>query len=365
MIHFLRKLRYHGFGVSTKPDSFAIGDRRIGPGERTYIIAEAGSNHNGQLKIAKALVESSAEAEADAVKFQTFVAERIVSETSVTASSLIGHVRQGETVTDLFRRLELRPEWHAELRDLARSHGLTFLSTPFDEASVDFLDGLGVPAYKIASYDLTHLPLLEHVAAKGKPTILSTGMGSLAEIEEAIAVFRRHEVPAAILHCPVGYPPPADAVNLLAIDTLRHAFNVPVGFSDHTEGWTIPVAAVARGASILEKHITLDRSLPGPDHHFALEPKDLKGMVQAIREIDVALGDGIIRLHPSQMEFYEAGRRSLFAAKRIRRGEAITPDKIIIIRPATGIPPKDFDKVVGRIAKRDIDARHPITWDDV
>ena len=238
---------------------------------------------------------------------------------------------------------------------------MTRAFTTWESAVVIPATAAGLLVWMSLSWPCSHLPLLEHVAAKGKPTILSTGMGSLAEIEEAIAVFRRHEVPAAILHCPVGYPPPADAVNLLAIDTLRHAFNVPVGFSDHTEGWTIPVAAVARGASILEKHITLDRSLPGPDHHFALEPKDLKGMVQAIREIDVALGDAIIRLHPSQMEFYEAGRRSLFAAKRIRRGEAITPDKIIIIRPATGIPPKDFDKVVGRIAKRDIDARHPIT----
>ncbi len=365
MIQFLKERRHHGFGVQTRPTSFAIGDRRIGPGERTFIVAEAGSNHNGQLKMAKALVESAGEAEADAVKFQTFVAERIVSETSVTASSLIGHVQKGETVTDLFRRLELRPEWHAELRDLAKSQGLIFLSTPFDEASVDFLDGLGVPAYKIASYDLTHLPLLEHVASKGKPTILSTGMGTLGEVERAIEVFRRKAVPLGVLHCPVGYPPPAEAVNLFAIDTLRNAFNVPVGFSDHSQGWTIAVAAVARGASIIEKHITLDRSLPGPDHHFALEPQNLRTMVQAIREVETAMGDGVLRLHPSQLEFYRAGRRSLFAAKRIRKGESITQDMIIIIRPATGIPPADFDKVVGRVAKRDIDARHPLTWDDV
>ena len=317
------------------------------------------------MEIARSLVESAATADVDAVKFQTFVAEEIVSETSMTASSLDGHMKEGETVTDLFRRLELPREWHEELRDLALSHGLVFLSTPFDEASVDLLEQLGVPAFKVASYDLTHLPLLRHIASKGKPTILSTGMGTLGEIEEAIGIFRARSVPVAVLHCPLGYPPPLDTVNLAAIDTLRRAFDVPVGFSDHTVGWAMPVAAVARGASILEKHITMDRTLPGPDHHFALEPQDLKAMVKAVREVEGAAGDGLLRVHPYQAEFFRAGRRSLFAAVRIAKGETITQDKVIVIRPATGIPPKYLDRIVGRVAQRDIDARHPITWDDI
>lgn len=354
-----------GSGEPTRNPGIALGARRIGPGEPAFIIAEVGSNHNGRLDLARALVEVAAAAETDAVKFQTFTADKIVSETSMKASSLVEHMADHETVTDLFQRLELRREWHEELRDLARSHGLVFLSTPFDEASADLLDELGVPAFKIASYDLTHLPLLRHVASKGKPTILSTGMGTLGEIEDAVNVFRDVNVPVALLHCPVGYPPPADAINLAAIGTLTNAFHIPVGFSDHTEGWTIPLAAVARGACILEKHVTMDRSLPGPDHHFALEPPDLERMVKAIREVETALGDGRLRLHPSQLEFQEAGRRSLFAARRIKKGEEISRDKIIIIRPATGIPPKDLQRVLGRAAKRDIEARHPITWDDV
>jgi len=354
-----------GRGDGTPGTSFAIGNRRIGPGEPTFIVAEAGSNHNGSLKIARSLVESAAAAGADAVKFQTFVAEKIVSETSMSATSLAGHMKEGETVTDLFRRLELPREWHEQLRDLARSHGLAFLSTPFDEASADLLEQLGVPAYKIASYDLTHLPLLRYIAGKGKPTMLSTGMGTLGEIEEAVSVFRAKGVPVAILHCPLGYPPPLNTVNLAAIDTLRRAFDIPVGLSDHTLGWSIPVAAVARGAGIVEKHITLDRTLPGPDHHFALEPDDLRAMVNAIRGVESAMGDGVLQFHDYQEEFFQAGRRSLFAAVKIVKGETISRDNIIIIRPATGIPPKYLDRVVGRTARRDIDARHPITWDDI
>ena len=363
--HFIRSGAILDRGDGTTGTTFAIGNRRIGPGEPTFIVAEAGSNHNGSLQIARSLVESAAAAGADAVKFQTFVAERIVSETSMTASSLDGHMREGETVTDLFRRLELPREWHVELRDLALSHGLTFLSTPFDEASADLLERLNVPAFKVASYDLTHLPLLRHLAGKGKPTILSTGMGTLGEIEEAVGIFREKDVPVAILHCPLGYPPPLETINLAAIDTLRRAFDIPVGFSDHTAGWTMPVAAVARGASILEKHITMDRGLPGPDHHFALEPQDLNAMVRAVREVEKAAGDGLLRFHPHQQEFFRAGRRSLFAAAKISKGETITRDKILVIRPATGIAPKYLERVVGRVAQRDIDARHPITWDDI
>jgi len=344
-------------------DRVKIADRWVGPGERCYIVAEAGSNHDGDLSQARKLVEVAASVEADAVKFQTFRADRIVARTEDRPSTLVRFLDKDETVTDLFKKLELPFEWHAELRDLALSHGMQFLSTPFDEESADFLMRLGVPAFKVASYEVTHLPLIQHIAHKGLPMIVSTGMATMGEIEEAVDVVRAEGAPVILLHCAVGYPPKAEDVNLAAMDAMRAAFGVPVGFSDHTKGTSIPIAAVARGASVVEKHFTLSRTLPGPDHHFACEPDELKAVVQGIREVEAAIGEPRKGVAPGEKEFYRLGRRSVFAARDVPEGTTLGPEMLVVLRPGTGLPPKYLPLLVGKVTRKALKKHEPITWD--
>ena len=347
--------------------SFEIGKRRVGEGSPTYVIAEAGSNHDGQLDRARRLIDVAAEAGADAVKFQTFSADRIASQAAIGATRLTDKFgRFGETLFDFYKKLELPADWHRELQAYAAEKGVTFLSTPFDEAAVDLLAALNVPAYKIASFELVHLPLLRHAASKGKPVILSTGMATLGEIEEALAaVTEAGNDQVALLHCGIEYPVAMPDVHLASMDTLRQAFSCPVGYSDHTLGVTVPIAAVARGATIIEKHFTLDRTLPGPDHGFALPPDELKAMVRAIRDTEAAIGSPVKRLLPSEAVHHQRGRRSLFAARDIAKGDVISRDMVTVLRPGTGLPPKYLDIIVGRIARRAIATHHPITWEDV
>lgn len=349
------------------PVIVGIGDRRVGPGEPPYVIAEAGSNHNRDLATALALIDAAAAAGADAVKFQTFTADALVARTSDPIATLTDEFSSyGRTVHEMFARVEMPIDWLPALRDRAASRRITLLSTPFDEHSADVLAGLDMPAYKIASYEIVHLPLLRHVARKGKPVLMSTGMASIGEIEEAIAAVRGEgNDQIALLHCPIGYPVVPEHVNLAVIDTLRRAFGVPVGLSDHTRGVSVPIAAVARGADLIEKHYTLDASQPGPDHGFAIEPPELAALVRGCREAFDAIGDPRKVCLPSEQLHYVRGRRSLFAAVPIAEGTVITREMLAILRPGTGLAPKFQDAVVGRRARRDIAAFDAIRWDDL
>jgi sialic acid synthase SpsE len=342
-----------------------IADRWIGAGEPTFIVAEAGSNHDGKLAQAKRLVEVAAEAGCDAIKFQTFRADRIVAKVADRPSYLDTLLAPGETLHDTFRRLEVPDAWHAELRDHAQAHGLVFFSTPFDEGSADLLDSVGVPCFKIASFELNHLPLIEHVAAKKKPMIVSTGMADLAAIEEALAVIRRYQRDVVLLHCASVYPAAAGDANLRAMATMRAAFHVPVGFSDHTVGWTVSTAAVALGACVLEKHFTVDKGLQGPDHPFALDPGELAAMVRAIRDTEAASGSGRKEAVPAEEELSRLARRRIFAVVDIPKGTPVRRTMVAILRGTEGLEPRELDRVLGRPARRAIRAHSALTWDDV
>jgi pseudaminic acid synthase len=341
-----------------------IGDRPVGGGAPVYVIAEAGSNHDRDLDQAKRLIDVAAAAGADAVKFQTFAADRIVAETTTRAKYLDGLLPPDQTMSDLFRELELPREWHAELFRHATDSGLDFLSTPFDHEAVDLLDDLGVKAFKVASYELWHLPLIRDVASRGKPIICSTGMADLGDVQDAVdTVAETGNEQLILLHCVVNYPPPFADLNLRAIKTLREAFRVPVGYSDHSPGITAPIVATALGAAVIEKHFTLSRDLPGPDHRFAIEPDELTAMVRAIRDAQDALGTGVKRMAPAEADLYVTARRSLFAARDIAAGTTLTEADVAVLRPGTGIEVRDLPKVVGRTARRAIARHEPLAWD--
>ncbi|HLB69080.1 MAG TPA: pseudaminic acid synthase [Thermoplasmata archaeon] len=346
-------------------DRVKIGDRAVGMGEPCFVVAEAGSNHDGKLAQAKNLVEVAAAAGCDAVKFQTFKADRIVAKVGDRPKYLDAITSPDESMHDIFSKLELPYEWHEDLRDHARAHGILFFSTPFDETSADLLDSIGVPCFKIASFELNHLPLVEHVARKMKPMIISTGMADLSDIEDALAVIHPHHRQVVLLHCTSSYPAPIEHANLRAIQTMREAFDVPVGYSDHTPGWTAAVAAVALGACVVEKHFTIDKKLPGPDHLFALDPAELKQMVLGIRDTEAALGTGRKHRMPEEEELHRLARRRIFAIMDIPRGTAVRPEMLAILRGTDGIEPKFFRQVEGRQARRDIRAHTALTWDDV
>ena len=347
-------------------DAVKIGSRTVGAGAPAYLIAEAGLNHDRKLDQALRLIDVAAEAGADAVKFQTFSAEKIQARTRDRASYLDTLVEKGRSMQDLFRDLELPREWHEALAKHARERGLDFLSTPFDEEAVDLLETLDVPAIKIASFELWHLPLIRHAARTGRPLILSTGMANMGDIEDALDAARSEgNERIVLLHCAISYPPAWKDLNLRAIPTMAAAFHVPVGYSDHSPGHTADVVAVTLGAAAIEKHFTIDKSLPGPDHPFALDPGELAAMVRAIREAEASLGTGEKRRAEAEAELYRVARRSLFAAVDIPKGTVIERSMIAVLRPGTGLKPRDLDLVVGRVARADIRANDPITWEIV
>lgn len=344
-----------------------------------YVIAEAGVNHNGSLEMAKELVEVAAKAGADAVKFQTFRADRLVSGTAPKADYQKRSSGGEESQYAMLKRLELGEKEHGELIRHCRSHGIQFLSTPFDAESVDLLGTtLDLPTIKIPSGEITNAPLLLKIATLGKPVIMSTGMCTLADVEAALGVlafgFTRPKAhpgrtgfreayascegqqalreKVTLLHCTTEYPAPFAEVNLRAMDTLASAFGLAVGFSDHTEGIAIPVAAVARGAVVIEKHFTLDRALPGPDHKASLEPGELSEMVKAIRQVEIALGSGRKVPAPSEVKNAAVARKSIVAACDIREGEEYSTDNLCIKRPGGGVSPMRYWEVVGRRAGR-------------
>lgn len=326
---------------------------------RTLIIAEAGVNHNGDIALAKRLIEVAAESGADMVKFQTFSADRLATGTAGKAEYQAQTTSATESQHAMLSRLELSAEMHAVLIEHCRQHGIAFFSTGFDIQSLDFLVGLGLDQIKIPSGEITNLPYLRHAAGLGKPLILSSGMASLGEIENALEVFEaagvaRNQV--VVLHCNTEYPTPMSDVNLRAMQNIGTALDVAIGYSDHTLGIEVAIAAVALGASVIEKHFTLDRSLPGPDHGASLEPNELRAMVRAIRNIEAAMGDGIKRASPSETKNKPIARKSLVANAPIRAGEKFTAENITAKRPGTGISPMRWDEVIGRMAVRDFAA---------
>ena len=326
---------------------------------RTLIIAEAGVNHNGELGLAKQLIDVAAEAGADIVKFQTFSADSLVTRTAKKANYQTLNTDSQESQYEMLRSLELSADMHRELIAHCGTRNIGFLSTGFDVESVDLLLSLDQDHFKIPSGEITNLPYLRHIGQFGKAVIISTGMATLGEVEAAIDVIEQAGTPRAnmtVLHCTTEYPTPMAEVNLLAMQSIHKAFGVAVGYSDHTPGIEVAIAAVAMGASVIEKHFTLDRNLPGPDHKASLEPEELKAMVAAIRNIEIALGDGIKRLTPSEAKNKPIARKSLVANRAIKAGEAFSTANITAKRPSTGISPMRWDEVIGRTSPRDFAA---------
>ena len=340
-----------------------IGDKMVGEGESCFIIAEAGVNHNGDINLAKRLIDIAKEAGADAVKFQTFKAKELVTADAGKAQYQKETTDAKESQFEMLRKLELTESDFEELFNYAQKKGVISLSSPFDKRSVDLLDRLGVPAFKIPSGEITDFPLLRHIATKGKPIILSTGMATLGEIEEALEIVRKEGAEEIVLlHCVSCYPAKIEDTNLKAMDTLRYAFNLPVGLSDHSLGVSILVAAVALGACIIEKHFTLDKNLPGPDHRASLEPDELKEMVRAIRDVEKALGNGIKRPTVEEEENKKVGRRSIVARVDIPEGTIIAEEMLDAKRPGAGISPKYIALLVRRKAVSTIKKDELIKW---
>lgn len=343
-----------------------IGTKTIGYGKPVFLIAEAGVNHNGDLRLAKQLVDVAKQAGADAVKFQSFRAEEVVSAAAPKAQYQTDNTSADESQLDMIKRLELSPDVHRELIAHCGSRGIQFLSTPFDFESADLLETLGVPAFKIPSGEITNWPFLEHIASKKRPIIISTGMSDLAEVEQAVTVLRSSGCSElVILHCTSSYPAPPESVNLRAMRAMADVFHVPVGFSDHTQGMEAALAAVAMGASIIEKHFTLDRSLPGPDHKASLEPGELAALIRSVRIVESALGDGLKQSTSVEQDVKSVARRSIVSRQTISSGTVITRELIAFKRPGTGIAPSEFTKVIGRKAARTIVADTLITFEDL
>lgn len=343
-----------------------LAGRQVGKGAPVFVIAEAGVNHNGDVELARQLVDVAAAASADAVKFQTFRADRVASVHAPKAAYQVDITDAAETQLEMLRRLELSPEDHREIQSHCDELGVIFLSTPFDEESVDLLDSLGMPAFKVGSGEITNLPFLEYVARKGKPVILSTGMADLVEVEEAVRVIRRvGNEQVVLLHCVSNYPAnPADA-NLRAMQTLAAAFGTPVGYSDHTAGVEVALAAVALGAAVIEKHFTIDRGQPGPDQRASLEPAELQVLVRGIRIVEAALGSGRKVPAASELSNRTIVRRSVAAASEIPAGTILLRQMLTALRPGSGISPARLDSVVGRRVKHDLRPGQLLSWDDL
>jgi N,N'-diacetyllegionaminate synthase len=323
---------------------------------RTLIIAEAGVNHNGDVGTANQLIDVAAEAGADFVKFQTFSADRLVTRVARKARYQAEVTGAAETQYQMLKKLEISRAMHEKMIAHCHKRNINFFSTGFDIESVDLLYSLGLRLFKIPSGEITNLPYLRHIGALAGEVILSTGMATLGDIEAAIDVLEQAGTPRykiTILHCTTEYPTPMNEVNLRAMKSIRAAFDIGVGYSDHTRGIEVAIAAVAMGATVIEKHFTLDRTLPGPDHQASLEPAELGAMVAAIRNIEAALGDGIKRLTPSEARNKPVVRKSLVASRAIKAGEVFTTENLTTKRPGTGISPMRWDDVLGKNAIRD------------
>jgi sialic acid synthase SpsE len=355
----------HSTAVPEFSRLFAIGGRQVGAGAACFVIAEAGSNHDRKLDQALALVDAAANAGCDAVKFQTFVGPDIAAGPGTLYTRVQpSFTKWGSELQDFYRACSLPREFHEPIAERARQRGIIFCSTAFSEWAVDLLCKIGVPALKIASFELGHLPLIRHAAATGLPLIVSTGLASLGDVERALDAAHKGNCKAlALLHCGSNYPLSAPGANLAAMKTLRRAFRVPVGYSDHTLGLAVPTAAAALGAELLEKHFTIGRSGEGPDHSFALEPQELSTMLRHVREAQSAVGSSAKRAASEEAD-HSRGKRSLFAARDLVRGERLRADAVKIVRPGAGLEPFLLDIVLDRPLIRSVAADHPLTWDD-
>lgn len=345
--------------------AIAIGGRRVGRGEPCYVIAEAGSNHNGRLETAFELIDAAASAGADAVKFQLFRAARMYPRSAGTSD----YLKSSTPIFDIIAAMEMPYDWLPGLVGHCGLRRIAFLATPFDEESADRLDPY-VPAFKIASYEMTHHPLVRHVAAKGKPLIISTGTATMDEIDETVNVCRQAgNDTIALLQCTAAYPAPLESINVSALATLSRHLGVPVGLSDHSRDPVVaPIAAVACGASIIEKHFTLSNDLPGPDHRFAVEPGELRTMVTAIRDAERAMGSGAKVVDPVEEELRAFARRSIFATRTIAAGEAFTADNIAVLRCGKnrpGLAPSELPSLMGRRAAHEIPGDRAVQAADV
>ncbi|TSC78288.1 MAG: N-acetylneuraminate synthase [Parcubacteria group bacterium Gr01-1014_33] len=346
-----------------------VGDRYIGSHEPTYVVAEAGVNHNNSLERAKELIIAAAGAGADAIKFQTYKAERLVTKIAPRFWDWEGEVKREGTQYDSYSLLDKFPREHyPELIKTCQENNIEFLSTPFDEESADFLIGLGMRAIKISSSDVTYLPFLTHVARSGLPIFLSTGASTMGEIEEAVQTIERtgnHNI--VIMHCTLCYPTAYKDANLRVIQTLSAVFpSYTIGLSDHTLGIAVPPAAVALGARMIEKHYTVDKTLPmSPDHHLSVDPSELQAMVASIRSVEAALGESAKRVFPAEEHTYKYDKRSLVATRDISAGTVITGEMLTGKRPGTGIRPKYMPVVVGRRASQNIPEDTTLTWEMV
>lgn len=319
-----------------------------------FIIAEAGVNHNGDLETAKSLVEEAAKAGADAVKFQTFKAEALVTKDAKKADYQMETTERTESQYDMLKKLELTPDMHEQLIAYCKEKHIMFLSTPFDIDSLHYLIQCGVEIVKVPSGEVTNYPFLREVGRTGKRVIISSGMSTLEEIKEAVDVLKNNgSTDITVLHCNTEYPTPYKDVNLQAMLTIKNELGAAVGYSDHTQGIEVPIAAAALGAAVIEKHFTLDRNMEGPDHKASLEPEELRAMVRAVRNIETAMGDGTKKPSESERKNIEVARKSIVAKRPIRKGEAFSEDNLTTKRPGSGISPMRWNEIVGKTAVRD------------
>jgi N,N'-diacetyllegionaminate synthase len=341
------------------PAAVSIGERLLAPGSPVLVVAEIGNNHDGSVPLAERLIEAAAEAGADAVKFQTHIAAAEMLPSTPTPPHF------DEPRFEFTRRMELSLEDHVRLKAFAEKHGLLFFSSPFSVEAVDLLEQVGVPAYKIASGEVTNPPLVERIAATGRPVLLSTGMSGLDQVEEAVSLLQAAETPLVVMQCTSTYPCPPEQVNLRAMLTMAERFESPVGLSDHTTDIYTAIAAVALGASCVEKHFTLSRRLYGPDHHASMEPDDLRRLVDGIRQVEAALGDGSKVRDQGHDAVRATFEKSVVTAREIAEGELIDPSMLTTKRPGTGIPAARIANVVGRRAIRRLDSDHLVEASDL
>lgn len=328
-----------------------VGNKLVGEGYPCFIIAEAGSNHNGDLGIAKRMIRAAKAMGADAIKFQLFKGEELSSD---------------KQVQKILARFEFDRQWLPTLNKYAKTNKILLCATPFDKAAVNLLSKIRTPFYKIASGDLTNLPLIKEICKKHKPIVLSVGSAELTEVKDALKfIFSVGHRQVSLLHCVASYPAKIEDLNLKVIQTLINEFGLPVGFSDHSMDTLIPSIAVAIGACIIEKHFTLSRKMKGPDHSFALEPDEFKTMVDNIRKIEKSIGSGVKKVLPAERMGYLYGRRGLYTNQAINRGRMIGAEMVAVLRPQTGIRPKDLNKVIGKRAKKDLPAYTPLKWEDL
>ena len=359
-------MNYHSPVITDLSKQITISNTNIGHNNQCYVIAEAGSNHNRDLKTAIALIDAAADAGCDAIKFQSFTGDDIASKYQSELTKLPDEfVKWGKNLKELYKFCALPDSFYEPLVEHAHKRDIHLFSSPFSEKAVDRLVSIGVPALKIASFELVHLPLIQYAASTGIPLIMSTGMAGLGDIERAMdAATSAGATQISLMHCGSSYPLGPGGANLAAMDTLRQAFGVPVGYSDHTLGIGVPVAVATLGGSLLEKHITLSRSDDGPGHGFAIEPNELKDMVGLMHDAQLAVGSPKKVRQPEEEDNARRGRRSLFTIDVMRAGDVLDLDKVKVVRPGVGLEPMFLELLLGKRVNRDIPADHPLTWDD-